>query len=192
MPLWQSGDTPPLIPALRAAPWVGSWPPIDVCGLSDTEDPSAPVALMLHIFSTPKKASRERRDLLRELSPLLALHERYRHLVEVKFVLGHPPSNATRDQMLHEYDDENSFLHEQDLHDDLLRLDDLHDGDNMDHGKTWEWIRYLGRESPRESLWVVKSDDDVRTVSLWPQVMEVSRLMLCRHCHSCSISFLGC
>lgn len=112
---------------------------------------------MLHVFSTPKKAARARRDLLRELSPLEALPKRLRHLVEVKFVLGHPPL-AEGDDL---FDSEQMLADEQAQHGDLLRLYNLEGGDNMDHGKTWEWIRYVGRENGRDALWVVKMDGDV-------------------------------
>lgn len=89
---------------------------------------------MLHIFSTPKEASKARRDLIRELSPLEALPERLRHLVEIKFVLGHPPTTEGDSHFI----SEEVLAFEQAQHGDLLRLRNLEGGDNMDHGKTWE------------------------------------------------------
>jgi hypothetical protein len=44
---------------------------------------------------------------------------------------------------------------------DLVRLDNLFDGENMDHGKSARWIRYVGREGGRKAWWVFKCDDDV-------------------------------
>jgi hypothetical protein len=141
---------------------------------------------MLHIFSTPSRTSRRRRDLIRRYSPLLSVPPEYRHLVELKFVLGHPQMrrNETEDEW--GWDAETTLAQEQDVHGDLLRLDGLHRGENMNEGKSWEWLRHVGREGGRKAWWVLKCDDDVsgacrRSKSL----LTGSCGRPCRYCPTC-------
>ena len=61
---------------------------------------TTPALLMLHIFSTVSDSSRRKRDLIRRYSPLQSIPMEYRHLVEVKFILGrhimHGPKEPPR------------------------------------------------------------------------------------------------
>jgi len=38
---------------------------------------------------------------------------------------------------------------------DLIRLKGLHHGENMNQGKTIEWMRWVGRNGGREAQWVM-------------------------------------
>ncbi|RSH95830.1 hypothetical protein EHS25_000923 [Saitozyma podzolica] len=178
-PWWGNVD-PPLLPGLRAAPWAGAWeipnlrPPdggYQGGGSASGSDIDAehPALVMLHIFSMPSQTSRRRRDLIRRYSPLLSVPPEYRHLVELKFVLGHPQMrrNETEDEW--GWDAEATLAQEQDVHGDLLRLDGLHRGENMNEGKSWEWLRHVGREGGRKAWWVLKCDDD--TVPILPNLL---------------------
>ena len=143
---------PPLIQGLLDAPPMQSWPlptlhrPIlgtkDVDG--DQPHLMPPFILMLHIFSNANEP-REARDTVRAHSPLEAVPVAYRHLIEVKFVLGRSHSAAS----------ELALDDEQEEHGDLIRLDGLVDGDNLNDGKSFEWIRWVGREGGREAWWVL-------------------------------------
>lgn len=84
----------------------------------------------------------------------------YQHLVEIKFVLGYPNEEESKTR---EYQEEEREIGREALeHEDLLRLEGLEGGENMDHGKTLEWVRWVGREGgERAAWWVIKCDDDV-------------------------------
>ncbi|ODN88071.1 hypothetical protein L198_06827 [Cryptococcus wingfieldii CBS 7118] len=117
---------------------------------------TSPAVLMLHIFSMPSPASRERRELIRSIDYFSAIPPPYRHLVEIKFIMGrYSPGHAL-------YDDNESreIEAEQKREKDLFILEDLEAGDNMNLGKTWEWLRQVGKEGGREAWWVMKCDDD--------------------------------
>lgn len=125
----------------------------------------SPAILKLHVFSTAtsEKAYRKR-QLIRELSPLNQLPPEYRHLVELKFVLGYHmlndgwgPVNETAEAALQE---------EQAQHGDLFRMEDLWRGENLRDGKILQWIRDvgLGRDSPRQAWYLFKLDDDVSLI----------------------------
>lgn len=124
-------------------------------------DIETPAWVMLHIFSMPTKEARRRRDLIRRYHPLQAVPEGYRHLVELKFVLGRAPprGNETDDEWV--WEDDEALQREEETHGDLLRLEGLKGGENMNEGKSWEWVRHVGREGARPAWWVLKCDDDV-------------------------------
>ncbi|WWC85862.1 uncharacterized protein L201_000729 [Kwoniella dendrophila CBS 6074] len=178
-PLWQkimyspAGliEAPPIIEGLRNAPWAGSWelPRLSV-PKSSKNTTTTPALAMIHIFSMPNKKSRQRRNLIRKLNLLEAIPDEYKHLVEIKFVLGY-------DQSIKEYEEgyktileeEEEIQSESDRYRDLIRLRELEDGENMNKGKSWEWLRYVGREGGRRGWWVLKCDDD--TLPLLPNLL---------------------
>lgn len=102
--------------------------------------------LKLHIFSMNTPRSRMRRDLIRSQDRLAAIPPVYRHMVELRFILG---------RCVIECDELEA---EQAEHGDLFMLDM---DENMDRGKTTMWLRSLNQEGMREALWVFKVDDDV-------------------------------
>lgn len=122
-----------------------------------------PALLMLHVFSMPTPAARARRQIIRDHSPLLGIAEEYRHLVDFKFVLGYPKEECrdrVNEVVCPGVEEEERAIREEERYGDILRLDGLKGGENMDQGKTWEWIRHIGN-GPREAQWVMKCDDDV-------------------------------
>lgn len=152
--------------------------------------PGGTALLLLHVFSTISRESRVRRALIRRLGLLRHVHERYRHLVEINFVLGYPDPEKTA---VVAYGDAAAEFHgdgdddgpgepnrpfdgraamreeaeierEMQEHGDIIRLKGLLHGENVDHGKSWEWIRWVGRHSPRAAQWVFKCEDDVSDV----------------------------
>lgn len=151
---------PPLVPGVHAAKWAGGWETPRLRKASA----DSPALLMLHIFSMPNTASRLRRETIRRHHPLLALPEAYRHLVDFKFIIGYP-----RDECRGRVDEvlcpgveaEEMAIAKELRHKDLIRLEGLKHGENMDEGKTWEWIRHVGRDGGPEAQWVFKCDDDV-------------------------------
>jgi len=98
-------------------------------------------------------------DSSRELSPLLNIPAPYRHLIELKFVLGH----AYRGDWSVDEEMEASLGEEQAVYGDLMRLD-LEHGENLREGKILDWIHAVGsgEDGGREAWWVFKVDDDVR------------------------------
>jgi len=155
---------------LRKAPWPGSFPIPNLRPQNkeeevltwngngfDRKNAQEPAVLMLHIFSMPTSSSRRRRALIRDYHPLNSVPEEYRHLVEIKFVLGHSevhddmrPEEKERLEM-----EEREMIVEQREFGDLIRLKGLHGGVNMNQGKTIEWMRWVGKEGGRESQWVM-------------------------------------
>ncbi|WVQ76170.1 hypothetical protein IAR50_005826 [Cryptococcus sp. DSM 104548] len=134
----------------------------------------SPAVLIVHIFSTPSPASRQRRDLIRSINYHSAIPPPYRHLVEIKFVLGqYHPGHA-----LYDTNEVSEIEAEYEREADLLILDDLEWGDNMNQGKTWEWLRQVGREGGREAWWVMKCDDDTFPIlpNLLPYLLAHSPL----------------
>lgn len=126
---------------------------------NDTHDDAV---VLLHVFSTPQPHSRQRRDLIRQHSTLKWIPEGYRHLVEVKFVVGYHDPDSFDEQAEKE---ERELEEEMTVHGDIIRLEGLVHGDNMNNGKTWEWIRWVVKESTRRGQWVFKCDDDVSDFS---------------------------
>nr|ODN87591.1 hypothetical protein L203_03370 [Cryptococcus depauperatus CBS 7841] len=152
------GETPSIhiVEVLKQSTWPGEWP---IPALTPAEwvngELVSPALLMLHIFSMPTTKARLRRDLIRHHSTLETIPEAYRHLIEVKFVLGKPPPG-------HAIYDEKEALEidrEEKLYGDLVRLEGLRGGENMNEGKSLEWLRWVGRRK-RVGLWVLKCDDD--------------------------------
>jgi hypothetical protein len=144
---------------LRKGKWAGSFDtpelvPFDVELSNGTETPAM---LMLHIFSTPSEGGRQRRQFLREYHPHLSVPVEYRHLVEVKFILGkyHISEEADNEEVARIEREEAAIEEEQRINGDVVRLDGLQDGENMNQGKTLAWIRWVGREGGREAQWVL-------------------------------------
>lgn len=149
----------------------------------------SPAILSLDIFSMPTGEKRVRRDLIRQHHPLNLVHPAYRHLIDVRFVLGRADpllhlgeelseaesvAAATEWAAAHEEwpnwsearreaeTEAKEISAEQQRYGDLIQLDGLVRGENMDEGKTIEWFRVVGTgEAGRDSQWVVKCDDDV-------------------------------
>ena len=142
------GPPPRWVETIYAAPWAGSW---DTPQISSSS--SGPAILKLHIFSTVQPASRSKRALIRSVSPLLHLPERFRHLVEMRFVIGHSRDEA----------EANEIEREQATYGDLVQLE-LKNGENLREGKILDWMRAVGAgaDGGREAWWVLKMDDDVR------------------------------
>ena len=154
-------DPPTIFDELQLAPPLDSWPTPQLDSTSN-----GPALLLLHVFSTSTTKSRERRKLIRNHSVLEHLDVRYRHLVEMKFVLGFPDPGKMQngdEEALGVLEEEKAIKLEMEKHGDIVRLSGLVNGDNMNNGKTWEWIRWVGNHSPRTAQWVFKCDDDVST-----------------------------
>lgn len=122
-----------------------------------TSGDMGPALLMLHVFSMPGESSRRRRDLIRQYSPLLSVPEEYRHLIDFKFVLGRwERTNAMSDSEWEAIvEEERETQPEQARHGDMVRLEGLKHGENMNEGKTLEWLRWVGRPGGREAQWVM-------------------------------------
>jgi len=96
--------------------------------------------------------------LIRELSPLEKIPAEYRHLVEVKFVVGHAlKEDGGVDEVM-----EGLLREEQDMFGDVLKLD-LARGENLREGKILDWIYAVGegKDRGREAWYLFKIDDDV-------------------------------
>jgi hypothetical protein len=113
-----------------------------------------PAMLMLHIFSTSSQRSEQRRQLIRQYHPLLSVPMEYRHLVEVKFILGRLRPEAAKQESTDTVP-ESTLEAEMSAYGDLVRLDGLMDGENMNQGKTLAWIRWVGQDGARQSQWVM-------------------------------------
>jgi hypothetical protein len=145
--LIENVPAPSMISSLLDAKWMGAWelPRLAKPVTCSEKAPDTPALLMLHFFSGAFPKSRGRRDLIRRLSPLHSVPPAFRHLVEVKFVLGRS----------HDPDVEKELDSEEGECGDLIRLDGLTDGENMDKGKTVNWIRWVGRPGGRGAQWVM-------------------------------------
>jgi hypothetical protein len=111
----------------------------------------------------PNAKGRAKRKLIREHNPLDAISDEYRHLVDFKFVIGYPRPecrNRVNEVLCPGVQAEEAAIREEQQYGDLLRVEGLKNGENMDEGKTWMWLRQLGRQE-REAQWVMKCDDDV-------------------------------
>lgn len=162
---------PNVIPGVLAAKWAGSWdtprlrkPTVYNNGTIDV----GPALLAMHIFSMPNAKGRARRKLIRDHNPLDAMPDEYRHLVDFKFVIGYPRPECrerVNEVLCPGVQAEEAAIREEQQYGDLLRVEGLKNGENMDEGKTWMWLRQLGRQE-REAQWVMKCDDDVSLFSL--------------------------
>ena len=149
-----------LWPALLAAPSPYSFPlPSLVSSLDAPRTAENGAAFFaLYIFSTASPSGRKRRNLIRSLSPLNTIPEAYKHLMDLKFVIGHPdPAKTYTSEMRVE---ERATRDEMAMYGDIVRLEGLLEGDNMNKGKSIEWLRWVGRQG-RPAHWVFKCDDDV-------------------------------
>ena len=127
---------------------------------------TGPALLAMHIFSMPNAKGRAKRKLIRDHSPLDAIADEYRHLVDFKFVIGYPRPECrdrVNEVLCPGVQAEEAAIREESQYGDLLRVEGLKNGENMDEGKTWMWLRQLGRQE-RESQWVMKCDDDVSSL----------------------------
>lgn len=142
---------PTWFPKLLAAPPMQTW---------DTPSlPEGDALILLHIFSTGSPASRQRRELIRQNSPLDTIPPAYRQFVELEFILGRPkPGTETDEEVIQE---EAEIEREIEKYGDIERLNGLMDGDNMNQGKSWDWSRWVGSRQGRKAQWVMKCDDDV-------------------------------
>ncbi|ORY27905.1 hypothetical protein BCR39DRAFT_588985 [Naematelia encephala] len=176
---WGPIERPPRwVQEIYDAPWMGDWeiPELSApvyrqgpataakeehANLFNVSDPSrdlvSPVIVKIHVFSTVRSEAREKRFLIRRLSPLLNIPLPYRHLIELKFVLGHAykPNWDVDEEM------EALLTEEQETYGDLLRLNLVH-GENLREGKILDWIHAVGsgNDGGREALWLFKVDDD--------------------------------
>ncbi|WWC99202.1 hypothetical protein V866_006097 [Kwoniella sp. B9012] len=160
---------PGIIPGLRNAPWMGTFkvptltPPnyrSHHIHNGNQQVLTSPAVLMLHIFSTSTSGSRRRRNLIRQLDLMDAVPEEYRHLIEIKFVMG----NKTESEQ-----EEEEIRKEIKMYGDVIRLKSLKGMENMNNGKSWEWLRYVGRQGGRKAWWVMKCDDD--TLPILPNLI---------------------
>ncbi|KAL1411468.1 hypothetical protein Q8F55_002424 [Vanrija albida] len=176
---WGPIDYPPrFVPEIYAAPWMGDFalpdltPPVYAPVADRATAPhvanasvalTSPALIKLTIFSTVKPAAAEKRALIRRLSPVFNVPERLRHLIEVKFALGHAYHVGVEGKENWAVDEETeaALKEEQRVHGDLLRLD-LEYGENLREGKILEWIRAvgMGRDGGRPAWWLFKVDDD--------------------------------
>ncbi|WWC88105.1 uncharacterized protein L201_003009 [Kwoniella dendrophila CBS 6074] len=134
----------------------------------------SPSLIKLHIFSTVHRKAYHKRAMIRKHSPLFSIPPEYRHLIEVKFVMGHNyhlyEEPEHKDWTINE-EMELALKEEQDKYGDLLRLELIH-GENLREGKILEWIRAVGdgEDGGRESCWLFKIDDD--TVLNYPAFLD--------------------
>jgi len=57
---------------------------------------------------------------------------------------------------LHERKEEEMRIEREDeTYGDLIRLERLKNGENMNNGKSLEWVRWIGREGAREANWLL-------------------------------------
>lgn len=166
-----SGHPSPLEPIdeLLHSTWPGLWPVPELrggnrarisvgVGAQGTPVPlhqQDPAWVSIYIFSTSSPSSRSRRDLIRMHHPALSLPLEYRHLLDVTFVLGRPEAKQRTGKELREMEaNERDIEKEMEKYGDVLRLNGLQGGDNINQGKTWEWIRWVGNKG-REAQWVL-------------------------------------
>lgn len=166
---WGPIENPPRwIQEIHDAPWMGEW---EIPTLAKptyvhddwTEERKAisPALVKLHVFSTVSVKARLKRHQIRRLSPLLSVPESLRHLVELKFVLGHAyKENWEVDQEM-----EDLLVEEQRRYGDMIRLNLVH-GENLREGKILDWIRAAGTgdDGGRQGWYLFKMDDDVSVV----------------------------
>lgn len=116
---------PKFFKALLAPPPLESWVRTP---LSDTRD--SPRLLSLHIFSISSPSSRRRRYRIRRLSLIARIQPKYRHVVEIKFILGYPPAvQRDNDDVIAE---EKEIQEEMKEYDDIVRLNHLFGGEKYE------------------------------------------------------------
>ncbi|RSH91486.1 hypothetical protein EHS25_009785 [Saitozyma podzolica] len=156
---WGPVENPPRwVQEVYDAPWMGEF---DLPQLSSPRYHEgklvSPALVKLHVFSTVTAKSREKRFLIRRLSPLNSIPKAYRHLFELKFVLGHAykPNWDVDEEM------ESLLAQEQEEYGDLVRLNLVH-GENLREGKILDWMRAAGTgdDGGRAAWWLFKVDDD--------------------------------
>lgn len=127
---------------------------------------SNPVIAKLHVYSDAlRESSFEKRKMIRKYSPLLSLPVQFRHLIEVKFVIG---TNIIREEGHKDFGEINKEFEEmldeeQRMYGDLFRIPNLKNGENLRDGKILDWIHAVGNglDGGRESWFLFKVDDDV-------------------------------
>ncbi|OCF40731.1 hypothetical protein I317_05426 [Kwoniella heveanensis CBS 569] len=169
---------PSVVSELRNAPWAGGWNTPKLVSPEYRYVPTSrgiqmhlisPAFVMLHIFSTSSAGSRKRRHFIRELGLTGAIPEKFRHLVEIKFVMGLQRPQEGHEGSKEAEEQEKEIARENELFGDIVRLRELEGEENMNHGKSWEWLRYVGREGGRKAWWVLKCDDD--TLPILPNLL---------------------
>ena len=143
------------------ARYMGKWPfpqlsPPTYAWINGSHVLTSAAIVKIHIFSTPNEEAAEKRNLIRQLSPLLNLPEAYRHLVEIRFVLGHHLKDGRPDPEV-----EKGIEMERRTYGDILQLEGLKDGDNLRQGKFLRWLQATVREGERPAWYTFKMDDDV-------------------------------
>lgn len=122
---------------------------------------SSPAIIKFHVFSTAvSESSYEKRKLIRRLSPIYQIPPEYRHLIDIKFVMGYnyldtwgPPLNETMESKIREEERE---------YGDIMRIPDMWRGENLRDGKILQWIRDVGQgKDGRDAWYLFKVDDDV-------------------------------
>jgi len=161
----QCNSSPRWIQEIHDAPWMGDWEIPTLTKPTYVHDPSTeartvitPALIKLHVFSMVSEKARLKRHQIRRLSPLLSIPESLRHLVELKFVMGHAyKENWEVDQEM-----EDLLAEEQRQYGDLIRLNLAH-GENLREGKILDWIRSAGTgdDGGRPGWFLFKMDDDV-------------------------------
>lgn len=154
------GNPPRWVQEIHDSPWMGEWPmPLLTKPKYDEHGKlTSPVIAKLHIFSTVQEKARQKRKLIRQLTVLDQIPEEYRHLIEIKFVMGHAyKENWEVDQEM-----EDLLKLEQEEHGDLIRLSLVH-GENLREGKILDWMHAAGsgEDGGRPGWWTFKVDDDV-------------------------------
>jgi hypothetical protein len=124
----------------------------------DVRRTTSPALIKLHVFSMVSEKARLKRHQIRRLSPLLSIPEPLRHLVELKFVMGH----AYKEHWEVDQEMEDLLAEEQKQYGDMIRLNLIH-GENLREGKILDWIRAAGTgdDGGRPGWYLFKMDDDV-------------------------------
>lgn len=166
-------NPPRWFPDIYEAPWMGTFqaPTLSAPVYNKEGLLISPVIAKLNIFSTVTEEARQKRHLIRSLTVLDQLPPAYRHLVEVKFVLGHAQNkDGTVNEQMEAIIDE-----EQKKHGDLIRLK-LKNGENLREGKLLNWIRAVGagEDGGRPGQYLFKVDDDVSRETPPPSNGEAS------------------
>jgi len=161
----QCTSSPRWIQEIHEAPWMGDWEIPTLTKPTYVNDPSteartviSPALIKLHVFSMVSEKARLKRHQIRRLSPLLSIPESLRHLVELKFVMGH----AYKEDWVVDQEMEDLLAEEQRQYGDLIRLNLAH-GENLREGKILDWIRAAGTgdDGGRPGWYLFKMDDDV-------------------------------
>lgn len=158
-------NQPRHVEEIIAAPWMGNFPlpvltpPVYRAGSSAiTANLISPAIVKIHIFSVPSEKAASKRRFIRSVSPHLNMPAEYRHLVEIKFVMGYFLKEGKPD-----LEAEKVLEAEQKEHGDLIRLPGMYNGENLREGKILTWMRAIGlhEDGGRDAWWLFKCDDDV-------------------------------